>query len=152
MQTVNKHYIKSTNNEYVKFFLVKIPDDFGGDISRPLVAVNAKIDSKQVLTNEDKIAFALQALFEIKTYEYGHYGLQNPLYLSTLNVESITKTNEIININLKGEIIGVGSMADIFIQMQITQTIEQYADKYSITLNSSEKEWRCALDYSGLCE
>lgn len=43
-------------------------------------------------------------------------------------------------------------MADPFIKLQITRTIEQYTNNYSLTLNGSEPQWRCALDMSGLCE
>lgn len=151
VQKLNKLYI-NTANEYVTFFLVKIPDDLSGDFSSHFVAVDVKIDSKQKLTNEDKIASALKALFKIKSFEYGENDLQNPLYLSTLDVGSITKSSEITTIDLKGVIMGIGSGIDGYIQMQIEMTIGQYADKYMITLNNSEKEWRCALDESGMCE
>ena len=149
----NSKSVNESNVEYLTFFLVSPNvDDMIGDISKYLIAVNSKIESKLKPTIEEKIASSLNSLFNIKSFKYNQSGLHNLLYLSNLNVKEVTDSDGIYTIELIGEIIGISSVADAFIKNQIIKTIEQYCKNYIIKLNNSEKEWRCSLDKSGNCE
>ncbi len=94
--------------------------------------------------------YSLKKLFEIKEFNYWEY--KNYLYESDLKVKNITNENWKIIVNLEWKIVGIWSVADIFIKPQITKTIEEYTKNYIIKINNSESEWKCSLDNSGLCE
>lgn len=125
--------------------------DMSGDISRYLEPVEVEVDG-DVSDDEGKIIYALAAMFDIEDMEYGESGLSNLLYASDLSVGSVTNENGVIEVDIAGDLVGIGSVADAFVPLQITETIEHYTDDYLITLNGSEADWRCALDASGLCE
>ena len=142
-----------SSNENAYFFLVSNNvDDMSGDLSRYLISVNSKVKIKLNSSIEKKISISLESLFNFKSLKYNHDNLHNLLYFSNLNVSKVTQSNGVYTIELLGELNQVGSVADAFVKMQITKTIEQYTNKYIIKLNNSEKNWRCALDKSGNCE
>ncbi|MEA3344194.1 MAG: hypothetical protein U9Q16_00725 [Patescibacteria group bacterium] len=145
--------VQISKTKYINIFLYNDPENnFNPDkADRYLVAVKVELDSN-IYSVEDKIFYSLSKLFEIDEYKYGQSGYENLLYASDLKVKEISKSNEKFIIDLEGEIVGIGSLADILIQRQITKIIEQYSNNYEIKLNNSEKEWRCSLDNSDLCE
>jgi len=152
--SIHSENIKECSNieqNPISFYLLgQVGDDMGGDISRYLV--QTETESSAINDSiENKIINSLNSIFDIKTNVYGSTNLQNMLYLSDLIVSDIRFMNDTYLINLHGKIIGVGSVADAFIKLQITKTIEQFTDNYSIVLNDSKSEWDCALDASGLC-
>src|SRR3990167_1476164 len=125
-------------------------DDMSGDLSRYLIPVEKNLETP-VYTTEDEIKQALTALFAVKTFTYGESGLENSVYASTLASATVTTASGKTTVALEGQVIGTGAVADAFLKLQITQTIEQYVSDYTITLNGSEKNWNCALDASGNC-
>jgi hypothetical protein len=137
--------------EYGDIYLVStLIDDMTGDLSRYMEAVKIELDSS-AQTIEDKISLSLQKLFDIETLEYGQSGYQNLLYESDLNVVDVVTVDGTTEVKISGSLIGSGSVANVFIPMQITETIEQYTDNYIIKLNDSEQAWRCAFDTTGSC-
>ncbi len=138
--------------EYINFFLVwPLEDDMSWDISRYLKSVKIKIEDN-LYTLDNKIKYALESMMKIKTVTYEYKGniLENMLYASNLNVENITTNNGVTTIELKWKLIWASIY--VFSKMQIEETINNYTKNYIIKLNGSEKEWRCSLDNSGLCQ
>src|SRR3990167_4695809 len=125
-------------------------DDMSGDLSRYLIPVEKNLETP-VYTTEDEIKQALTALFAVKTFTYGESGLENSVYASTLAAATVTTASGKTTVALEGQVIGTGAVADAFLKLQITETIEQYVSDYTITLNGSEKDWSCALDAKGDC-
>jgi len=143
---------KKTTIDYVNFFLTNHPNDFDpNNIDQYFVAIKWQLQNP-ISSTEDKILYALKRLFEIKTFEYGQSGYGNYLYESNLKVKNVSNENGKFIVNIEGKIVGIGSMTDMFVKPQITKTIEQYTNNYTIKINNSESEWRCSLDNSGLCQ
>ena len=100
-----------------------------------------------------RIRESLERLFAIDEYTIPDTDLDNMLAPSNLSVRAVSRDPAgVYHIDLGGTIVGIGTLADPFIKLQIAKTIETYVEDYVVTLNGEESLWRCALDMSGLCE
>lgn len=149
---LNTNDSESEKVDYVNFFLTNHPEEINyDDLDKYFVSVKWNLENP-ISSTEDKILNSIKKLFEVKTYNYEQTDYVNYLYESDLTAKSVTNEAWKYIINIEWKIVGIGSVGDMFIKSQITKTIEQYTDNYTIKLNNSESEWRCSLDYSGECK
>ncbi len=137
--------------DVVYFYLIAHPGNDMSNIDQYLERVPFSLKSK-IFTKSDMVYQALKALFDVKNEFHEDSGLQNALYSSSLRIVKTDQEDDTMGIFIKGRMRGGGILSDDFIKRQIEKTIEQYAGNYKIFLNGSEKEWRCALDESGICD
>jgi hypothetical protein len=77
---------------------------------------------------ERQIAYALMDLFSIKEQFYGESGLYNPLYQSSLSVQSVTvDANGHATVNLSGNLVLGGECNSPRVQAQIEDTVLQFS-------------------------
>ena len=79
-------------------------------------------------TTERQIAYALMDLFSIKEQFYGQSGLYDPLYQSSLSVQSVTvDANGHATVNLSGNMVLGGECDSPRVQAQIEDTALQFS-------------------------
>jgi hypothetical protein len=146
----NKGMLTTVNN--ISFFLTNHPNDFDtNNIDQYFVAVTKPSSKQPISSIEDKIFYSLEKLFAIKTFELGESGYWNYLYASNLTIKNVLNENWKFIINIEWTLMGIGSLADMFIKPQITKTIEQYTKNYTIKLNGSEDDRYCSLKTNDSC-
>jgi hypothetical protein len=79
-------------------------------------------------TTDRQIAYALMDLFSIKEPFYGQSGLYDPLYQSSLSVQSVTvDANGHATVNLSGNLVLGGECDSPRVQAQIEDTVLQFS-------------------------
>lgn len=150
VSTPSTSSIPSATNEdgeaMVDFYLVSPPiDDNFDELEKFMQPVKYQL-SYQVSGDKERAGAALEALFAVDKLEYGESGLQNFLYLSDLEVDQISTQDGVDRVELSGKLVGIGSMADPLIKLQVEKTVSEYLDNYVITLNGQPGDWSCAFD------
>ncbi len=100
----------------------------------------------------ENVENALEYLINRSETSYGESGFLNFLANWNADIEVTENSDGKTLLNISGEVIGIGSLGDIKMLEQLTETINLYIDDVEITINGSEKNYRCFTDMSGLCE
>lgn len=106
-----------------------------------LVMVSKSFDG--TLTTEEKITKALEALFAIKSYNYGQSGLFNGLGDQTdLQVDKVEINGEQTTVWISGKVVSGGTCDDPRIEEQIKETVNanRTTRLYGVILNGASLE------------
>jgi hypothetical protein len=112
-----------------------------------LVSVDTKIAPAS--STESKITEALQALFKIRTQNYGQSGLYNALYQSTLTVDRVGIGMGKATVMLIGETKLGGECDDPRFVEQITQTVMQFPEVKEADITVNGKPLKDLLSLKG---
>ena len=122
---VGQHYYAwryGSPSETVTVFLVAEGDQGASGI--PVGCGDSLIDIERPVTDTtEPVAAALEALFAIKTRDFGESGLTTALYNSNLTVESVDVTDGAATVNISGELSVAGVCDEPRFIEQIRQTV-----------------------------
>jgi hypothetical protein len=122
---VGQHYYAwryGSASHAVSIFLVSEGD--GGTTGIPIGCNDSLVEIKRpVPAHDDEVTAALEALFAIKTRNFGESGLTTALHNSNLTVDSVHYTSSTVTVALSGQF-SIGGTCDAprFVE-QITQTV-----------------------------
>ncbi len=116
---------KTAGPQLVKIFLIGLSDN---GVGGPLVGCGDSAIPVQVeiAPTQGVLRAALEKLLSIKDQYYGQSGLYDALYQSNLQVQSVTITNGVANVQLSGTMQLAGECDNPRVEAQIMNTVLQF--------------------------
>ncbi len=132
----------------VQIYLIALSD---GSTLGPVGCGDDKVAVTRVLTRPttDPLRTALDELFSIKARDYGQSGLVNILFQSNLSVDKITRSANMIRVDLNGGFILGGVCDDPRAEAQIVETVKLYSGGKTVEVYLEGKLLQEALSQKG---